>query len=103
MTYAWIIDKDHYADPGAKPGTNGNAVGMVGPRRATTAQMLQLHGGAGRSFRMFDDDDILIYEGRLLGDPESEDGFGPLDDFGRPNFGCTSIQYLSKDGLWEAL
>jgi hypothetical protein len=29
MTYAWIIDKDHIADPSAKPGTNINAVGPL--------------------------------------------------------------------------
>lgn len=102
MSYAWIIDRDHYAEPGTKPGTNDNAVGMTGPRRATTAQILLLQGGAGQKFRMEDDDRNLVYEGRYLGD-DSEDMFGPLDDFGKPNFGCTSIWYRNADGKWEEL
>jgi hypothetical protein len=39
---------------------------------------------------MFDDDNILYYEGRILGNYR---GFEPLDDYGMPNAGCTKIKY----------
>lgn len=100
MSYGWIIDKDHFAD--GKPGTVENAVGTIGPGRITAKDRDQLMMGKGHQFRMFNGDNVLIYEGRLIGDHESEDGFGPLDDFGTPNFGCTSIEYLCH-GKWEML
>lgn len=103
MTYAWIIDIDHNPDPTAKPGTNANAAGIYGPRRATDDLIEKLKAGEGRKFRMFDDDDGLYYSGRLVGDWDSEDGLGPLDDFGLPNAGCTYIQYLSDAGQYETL
>ena len=92
---AWVITKDHIADPGAKPGTNRNAVGMTGPRsNALTAEQIASHPAA-KPFRMFDDDGNLCYEGFLIGDE-----FGPLDDFGEPNAGCTSIQ-VKENGVWS--
>ena len=44
----------------------------------------------GVTFQMFDDDMNLYYEGKIVGDYT---GFEPLDDFGIPNAGCTSIWY----------
>lgn len=49
-------------------------------------------------FRMLDDDNEIYYEGRCT--PATE--FEPLDDFGRANAGCTSIQYR-EDGMWVDL
>lgn len=84
----WTITKDHLAEPDAPAGTNRNAVGVVGPRAATlTAAQIAGHPRA-VSFRMRDDDGEFYYEGRLVGD----DLFAPLDDFGSPNAGCTSIE-----------
>ena len=81
---AWVIDKDHFADQTKRQGTNANAVGMCGPRG---------YKGNGSElphrFRMLTDDRELVYEGRS-DDPGS---FGPLDNFGRPNFGCTVLEY----------
>ena len=50
------------------------------------------------------DDGELIYEGRYFGDPDGEEAFGPLDDFGMPDSGCTTIEYLSEAGkeVWIA-
>jgi hypothetical protein len=49
---------------------------------------------------MLDADGNLIYEG--LSDNNSS--FDPLDDFGQPNWGCTTIQYLNpKTKKWEPL
>lgn len=41
-------------------------------------------------FRMKDDDGEIYYYGYIWGD---YDGFEPLDDFGMPNAGCTTIEY----------
>lgn len=96
---AWIIDKDHIADEGAKPGTNANAVGLMGPRR---------YKGNGteltKRFRMLDDDGELYYEGRCDSD-DDENALGPLDDFGTPNAGATTIQYwvTGVGGGWKNL
>jgi hypothetical protein len=45
-------------------------------------------------FSMYDDDGVCYYEGMLYGDFV---GFEPLDDFGTPNAGCTTIKV---DGEW---
>jgi len=90
--YRWVIDKDHQAVPGAKPGTNDNAVGVMGPQNCDPKLP------CGYPFRMYDDDKVLYYEGRA-----SRCGFEPLDDFGMPNAGCTYIEFQSHAGTWEVL
>ena len=98
--YAWIIDRDYAPD--GSPGTYLNATGLTGPRNASQTALAALADGLGVRFRMLDDDGGLTYAGRFVGDHESEDGFGPLDDFGTPNAGCTSIEYW-LNGQWEQL
>ena len=109
--YAWCITKDFDYERELKAGgevqaekTQGNATGMIGPRNPglNTVQEIRKHPDRNR-FRMFDDDDNLIYEGFLVHDKNSE-GFEPLDDFGTPNFGCTYIKYYNREKkLWETL
>ena len=104
-TYGWIIDKDYLAEEGEEAGTNLNAVGVIGPRGIPARIEERLRAGQGRAFRMFDDDGELYYSGRIItskADEGSETDFGPLQDFGTPNAGCTFIQYLEK-GKWETL
>ena len=92
----WTITRDHLAEPDAPAGTNLNAAGVVGPRAATlTAAQIADHPRAVR-FRMRDDDGGLCYEGALVGD----DLFAPLDQFGMPNAGCTSVEVLTGR-RWE--
>lgn len=93
---AWIIDKDYGAAPNAKPGTNANAVGVMGPRGFNGDQSKLVH-----RFRMLNDDRELAYEGRS----DDDSSFGPLDDFGEPNVGCTVIQYWvpGPGGGWKDL
>lgn len=87
----WTITKDLIAEADAKPGTNRNAVGIVGPRNAKlTADEIKNHPDAVQ-FRMYDDDNELYYEGYLIGDE-----FAPLDAFGTPNAGCTRIDVYDK-------
>ena len=97
MAYAWIIDTDKISN-GQDNGriSASSAHGMAG------TYVADLKKGAGTRFRMLDDDDEVYYEGRFVGDHDSEDGFIPLDDYGMPNAGCTSIQYLTN-GIWETL
>lgn len=96
--YAWIITKDHLADGS----TITDEAGTTGPRRATADLLARLQAGEGQEFRMYDDDGELYYEGRYLGD-DSEDMFGPLDDFGMPNAGAVRIDYKNDAGAWEVL
>jgi hypothetical protein len=48
------------------------------------------------AFQMFDDDGNLDYRG-LSDDCMSERAFEPLDDYGMPNAGCTSIHYWDPE------
>ena len=84
--YGGIITVD-FISSGGRPGTNSNAIGMVGPRDCSfdISEILK----KGKKFRMYDDDGELYYEGYLL----HGDGFEPLDDFGTPNAGAVDIKY----------
>lgn len=96
-TYSWLITKDHISRDGER-----NDVGTAGPfGMPLSAEQIQQHANA-QPFRMYDDDGELYYEGLYVGE-ETEDLFGPLDDFGMPNAGCTSIHYQSSDGTWSPL
>jgi hypothetical protein len=94
--YAWTITKDHIADFSKPRGTNSNAEGMVvnvGNAKFTHNEILSMTDK--EYFQMTDDDDELYYEGYIIGD---YDGFEPLDDFGQPNAGATTIKYLNNSG-----
>ena len=90
--YAWRINEDQISDGGPE-GTNGNAIGMLGPRSITPEQEARLKDGAGEEFKMYDDDGEHYYTGRIIGDYS---GFEPLDDFGTPNAGAVDIRYKGK-------
>jgi len=111
----FVITVDHQADANAKPGTNLNAVGMVGPRGATlNADEIKSHPKA-QAFRMKDDDGELYYEGFYLPSRtvtgeganaktlEHSDELQPLDCFGTPHAGATTIEYKNAGGVWEAI
>jgi hypothetical protein len=116
---AWIITKDKIADAGAAEGTNSNAKGLIGPSTATEADIKRLQAGEGTRFRLLDDDGEIYYYGRQLETSEcteeyengfwgAESEFAPLDNFGRPNAGCTELQYPNgKDDkgkvIWTTL
>lgn len=67
------------------------------------------HSESMRQFRMFDDDNVLCYEGEgnCLEHIDGT-GFEPLDDYGTPNAGCTFIEWnvsldIDGDPKWERL
>lgn len=77
-SYGWIITENLI----------GGHVGTAGPRDLDDATLARLQAGEGRPFEMFDGDGELYYRGRLIGGT----GFEPLDDWGTPNAGCTTIK-----------
>lgn len=91
----WIITEDLLPDPDAEPGTYGNAVGVrsVNYKEGQESELTE-------EFRIKDDDDVIYYYGKATPDTD----FDPLDDFGMPNAGCTSIEYKDKaTQKWAAL
>lgn len=92
--YAWLITKDIVCD--------GADTGARGPRGDKTPPVTIIKEG--EKFLMYDDDGNLNYEGYLHDPDEDASLFEPLDDFGRPNAGCTGIKYRdSKTKEWEWL
>lgn len=90
--YAWMIDTDEVGD--------GSDAGTVGPSTITPLTEMVLRRGLPVSdgwevltFQLFDDDGEMYYTGRLLTDDEAS-FYAPLDDFGRPHAGATSIEYV---------
>ncbi|MBM0229709.1 hypothetical protein [Micromonospora sp. ATA51] len=115
--YAWVLtrDRDHELH-----GTSESEVGTAGPRQATE-EMFERARTEGRRFRMLDEGDIdagaiadgkdvdpdergVVYEGMIWteGEPGGDADFGPLHDFGQPNYGCVEIQYREGD-RWISL
>lgn len=91
--YGWIITRDYLSE---QWGSEDSEAGIYGPHGCSKNLHDALLSGKGHKFKMYDDDDELYYKGLFIGDPESEDGFAPLDDFGTPNAGCTRIDYYDE-------
>ena len=51
---------------------------------------------------MYDDDGELYYTGFMVLF-DGGDEFGPLEDFGGPNAGCTEIRIKNAAGEWETV
>ncbi len=82
--YRWKITKDHLEAKGSE----ASDVGMEGPHDLDdNISTNPTH------FSLYDDDDILYYEGMLYGDFT---GLEPLDDFGMGWAGCTSIKIAGE-------
>lgn len=112
MSYAWIIDRDHLAEQELRNSSGrveDNSKGVFGPsdapdwmtsllRDGATVAYVREHGTKPMElfvFKMFDDDHILYYSGRMITDEGASElaCFGPLRDFGMPNAGCTLVEY----------
>lgn len=82
--YRWIITADYFSD-----NDSDCAVGKMGPRDADNS--ITKHAVV---FDLYDDDGEHMAKGMLFGD---YDGFEPLDDFGKGNWGCTSIKINGEE------
>lgn len=93
-TYAWTITRDHLTDPNDPDDVN--AVGVRGPGEASDEALAALAAGKGRLFRMYDDDGILYYTGKLVdlsGEWDDEACYAPLGNYGGPAAGAVGIKY----------
>lgn len=100
--YAWLITIDRLLLAEAPPKQSRSRVGTIGPSGcALTEDDIKFLPHT--KFRLFDDDGELYYEGLFVGDITSELAFGPLDDFGEPDAGCTRIDYEYPDGKWRPM
>ncbi len=80
--YGWDIYEDFISD--VVP-NKAKAVEVFGPSGISDENVKRLKDGQGDEFELYDDDDILYYKGRLIGDAT---GFEPVDDYGLPNAGA---------------
>ncbi len=69
-------------------------VEIVGPRNCLYSSKQIQNSPLAKEFRLLDDDGNVYYRGFVVGDE-----FGPLNDFGMPNAGCTSVEILDR-GIW---
>lgn len=90
----WIIERDLTAVKGSPKGTTENAVGVTSANWVLQRDLTR----AIYQFRLKDDDGNVYYYGLST----VAGSFAPLDDFGAPNAGCTSIEYFTK-GEWQEL
>ena len=123
-TYAWIITHVNTSDD-VLGDDCADEKGTMGPRRASPEMIARLKAGEGHTFRMLDDDGNWYYRGKIIfsvdggpaqckpfagrfaefvvngglqadENPDGNDEFGPLDDWGTPNAGATEMQYRCK-------
>ena len=98
---AWIITKDylHEESPEDFPKSN------VGVQSKTWEMWSNFHPDRPRyAFKMYDDDGKPYYAG-LCSSNDDDYAFGPLEDFGEPNDGCSYIEYFDRFNTkkWEVL
>lgn len=93
---AWVITADHIF--------NGSEKGIIGPYGTILDEHEIIRFGT--KFKMYDDDNVLYYEGYCVTGLKGigEEGFYPLDNFGTPNAGCVHIEYWNDETKkWETL
>jgi len=83
MNYAWAIKNEAVSN---------------GPFSITDIYQHPLR----QPFRLLDDDGIVYFEGFWVPLSDDATGFEPLDDYGMPDSGCTSIEYKVGDE-WKKL
>ena len=84
--YGWLIyesyiESDHFEE--------ATTVEVVGPCGCSDENEQKLKDGQGDEFELYDDDDMLYYKGRIIGDYT---GFEPCDDYGTPNAGAVHVK-----------
>lgn len=100
--YAWIITEDNLyhpehsiSDESGKSGPSNASAGLI---NGLNDPMSDIYRNA-YEFRMYDDDGILYYTGRLFITRDAIPGewqlMAPLYEFGGPNAGATLIKYTN--------
>lgn len=85
----WIIEYDHLDECEVR-------VVSVNYLEKNDAELTQ-------KFRIYDDDGVLYYSGRMHPDDQTEQAaFAPLDAYGTPNAGATEMR-LWANGKWVTL
>lgn len=104
--YCWIVTKDNVTTPSDHGDGLPSRLGWIGPRDTTReeADKARTEGRPWRT-RCDEPDEKPCYYGTIWfeDDEPGEEMFGPLDDLGRPDTGCVTIEYKDKDGKWIAL
>lgn len=80
--YGWLIYESYIEDNAFETAT---PVQTMGPRGISDENEQKLNNGEGAEFELYDDDDMLYYKGRIIGDYT---GLEPCDDYGTPNAGA---------------
>lgn len=81
--HGWIITKDCLEK---------KDVCIIGPSNISNEIEAKLKAGEGKAFSLHDDDNEAYFRGRYIG-ADDENMFSPLDDYGTPDSGCTTIKY----------
>ena len=92
-SYGWFI-YESYIEGGCDQLGKPTSIDVVGPCGCSDENESALRSGNGTEFELYDDDYILYYKGRLIGD---FDGLEPCDDYGMPNAGAV---HTKIDGEW---
>ena len=79
--YESFIEEDRFDSP--------TKVEVFGPCGLSDENERKLKDGAGEEFELYDDDDVLYYKGRIIGDFT---GFEPMEDYGMPNAGAVHVK-----------
>lgn len=94
----WIVLMDFTEDETGKPVTVRGPAGNMSTREEF------LDCPECRAFKMLDDDGNLYYTGRCyLPKGLTDKAFNPLDYYGKPNAGATTIWYRNRKGQWGVL
>lgn len=100
--YVWLITDDSVAAPGERNDESTAGPAHVSDDLEKAIRMNHVPSGFIRAiFRLYDDDGMFYYRGRMLYadelDGTDEQVFAPLAEFGRPNAGCTRIAWNDDD------
>ena len=96
----WIItwESGDVREDGTEKTADAYTYLVSGPRNGKAEKFEALARGEGVTFRLYDDDGNLYYQGRYFGlDGDEEMAFGPLMDYGMPNAGCTELRYEKRN------
>jgi hypothetical protein len=113
VRYCWIIDEEYTRefvhedwrrDGKWGPIEDGEVIGPSG----VTDEEIDNARNKGVPFRLDYDGDGPALRGRMWTSDarharDSEAAFQPLEDFGEPSYGCTTILYRNDQKKWEEL